>query len=103
MSVAFCPTAMGCMKPVWGSITVRASSFVSFSLQMCAPSSANFFSTDVINLVVYYHRLLRGTNSSVIEGFGDDNVHHGHTHVGRFFQIDWRVARPYAQSGLPEL
>ena len=45
MSVAFCPTAMACMNPVLGSMTVRPSSSVSFSLQMCAPRSANFFNT----------------------------------------------------------
>src|SRR5579862_3704663 len=32
-------------ESVCGSMTVRSSSFVSFSLQMCAPSSSNFFST----------------------------------------------------------
>ena len=48
----------GLHEPRLGIDHRAPSSSVSFSLQMCAPRSANFFSTDVINLIVDHHRLL---------------------------------------------
>ena len=56
-----------------------------------------FLQHDVINLIVDYRRLLGGTDGSVIEGFGEDDVRHSRIQVSRFFQIDRSVARPHTQ------
>ena len=56
-----------------------------------------FLQHEVIDLIIDHHRLLGGANRPVIEGLGRNNVYYGHIQVGRFFQIDWRIAGPYTE------
>ncbi len=55
---------------------------------------------DVINLVVDDHRLFRGTNGSVVESFGGDDIHDGHVELRGLFQINRRIAGTHTQGRL---
>ena len=81
-------------------MTVRPSSFGLFLVADVRAQLREFLQHEVIDLIVDHHRLLRGADGSVVERLGEDDVHHRHIQVRRFFQIDRRIARPYAQGRL---